>query len=227
MWNKGDISFFRKTLLNWFSNNKRDFPWRKEGVSGYELILSEILLQKTKASTVANYYNTFFNIYPDWEHLIGATADDLESILKPLGLFKHRANRLIKIINEYKEKNGSLPENVNELQDSNFSSLYISHAYEIFILKSRAALLDVNMNRVLSRYFDPRELKDVRNDKPMQELAQQVTNVALCKELNWAILDYAALVCTSRKPKCSECKLKNRCKFVQNGAFVSDNYSSL
>jgi A/G-specific adenine glycosylase len=212
MWNKGDIPFFRKTLLNWFSNNKRDFPWRKEGVSGYELILSEILLQKTKASTVANYYSTFFNKYPDWEHLIEAATEDLETILKPLGLYKHRAIRILKIINEYKEKNGNLPKNVNELQDSNFSSLYISHAYEIFILKSRAALLDVNMNRVLSRYFDPRELKDVRNDKPMQELAQQVVNIASCKELNWAILDYAAMICTSRKPKCPECKLNARCK---------------
>ncbi|MEX0596259.1 MAG: hypothetical protein WD512_07140, partial [Candidatus Paceibacterota bacterium] len=163
MWNKNDIRFFRRVLLEWFASNKRDFPWRKNEISNYELILCEILLQRTKAETVAKYYKTFFNKYPNWEKLSYATINDLESILKPLGLYKHRAGRLNKIIQEYRERNGALPKNKNELQDSNLSTLYMSNAYELFILNHRAALLDVNMSRVLSRYFYPKEFKDVRN----------------------------------------------------------------
>ena len=59
MWNKNEIKFFRNELLSWFESNKRDFPWRKDGISNYEIILSEILLQRTKAETVSNYYNYF------------------------------------------------------------------------------------------------------------------------------------------------------------------------
>ena len=220
MWNRNDVIFFRKILLEWFNSNKRDFPWRKDGISNYELILSEILLQRTKAETVAKYYNTFFQKYPSWAKLIKANINELEQILKPLGLYKHRAKRLIKIINEYKDKNGILPQNKNELHESSLSTLYVSNAYELFILKRRAALLDVNMSRILSRFFNPKEFKDIRNDKLIQELAHNVINIKSCKELNWAILDFSALVCKSSNPQCSNCKLNNKCKFF---SFTKNN----
>jgi DNA (cytosine-5)-methyltransferase 1 len=215
MWKKNDIKFFRKVLLDWFDDNKRDFPWRKDEVSNYELIFSEILLQRTKAETVVKYYDTFFKKFPNWEKLVLATDKELEIIFKPLGLHTQRVGRIRKIIEEYKFKNGNLPKNKDELQESSFASLYISNAYELFILKNKAALLDVNMSRVLSRFFYPKDFKDVRNDKLIQELAHNVINVKACKELNWAILDYAALVCKAQKPKCYECKLSSKCCFFE------------
>lgn len=223
MWNKNDIKYFRTILLDWFDSNKRDFPWRKEGVSNYELIFSEILLQRTKAETVAKYYNTFFAKFPNWEKLVLATDDELEKIFKPLGLHTQRVGRIRKIIEEYKLKNGILPKNKDELQESSFASLYISNAYELFVLKNKAALLDVNMSRVLSRFFNPKDFKDVRNDKLIQELAHNVINVKDCKELNWAILDFAALVCSAKKPKCNECKLSSRCCFLKLTNKIEDS----
>lgn len=213
MWNKNKIKYFRISLLDWFESNKREFPWRKENVTNYELIFSEVLLQRTKAETVAKHYDTFFERFPDWDSLVLATDEELVQIFKPLGLHTQRVGRIRRIIEEYKLKNGYLPQNKDELKDSGFASLYISNAYELFILKKKAALLDVNMSRVLSRFFYPQELKDVRNDKVIQELAHNVINVKACKELNWAILDFAALVCKARNPKCDECKLKSKCNF--------------
>jgi len=195
--------------------NKRDFPWRKDGISNYEQIFSEILLQRTKAETVAKYYDSFFKKFPNWDKLVLATNNELEEIFKPLGLHTQRVGRIRKIIEEYKLKNGILPQNKDELQESSFASLCISNSYELFVLKNRAALLDVNMSRVLSRFFYPKEFKDVRNDKLIQELAHNVINVKACKELNWAILDFAALVCKAQKPKCNECKLNLKCCFFK------------
>ncbi|HMS97513.1 MAG TPA: DNA (cytosine-5-)-methyltransferase [Saprospiraceae bacterium] len=215
MWNKNEIKYFRTVLLEWFAINKREFPWRKDGVSSYELIFSEILLQRTKAETVAKYYDYFFNKFPDWDRLVLATDKELEEIFKSFGLHTQRVGRVRKIIDEYKLKNGVLPQNKDELQDSSLASLYISNAYELFILKNKAALLDVNMSRVLSRFFYPKEFNDVRNDKIIQELAHNVINVKACKEINWAILDYAALVCKHQKPKCQECKLSSKCRFFE------------
>lgn len=225
MWNKNDIKFFRTVLLDWFDTNKRDFPWRKEGVSNYELIFSEILLQRTKAETVAKYYDTFFKMFPNWEKLVLATDKELEEVFRPLGLYTQRAGRIRKIIEEYKLKNGILPLNKDELHESSFASLYISNAYELFVLKNKAALLDVNMSRVLSRFFYPKDFKDVRNDKLIQELAHNVINVKACKELNWAILDFAALVCKAKKPKCNECKLSSKCCFYEMSKSHNDNFS--
>lgn len=211
MYNKNKIKFFRRILLTWFDTNKRDFPWRKENITNYQIIISEILLQRTKAETVSNYFNIFFKKYPDWQELTKASINDLEKILQPLGLQKHRAKRLYNIAQEYRKKNGNLPKNKNELNDSNLATQYVSSAYELFILNHRAALLDVNMSRLLRRFFYPKEFEDVRNDKIVIDLAHNIINVKSCKELNWAILDFSALICKSQKPKCIECKLNSNC----------------
>ncbi len=213
MLEKQKITFFRSRLMVWSKDNSRDFPWRNKDISNYQLILTEILLQRTKAETVSKYYDTFFGRYPDWQSISNASIQDLEQILKPLGLYKHRAKRIFKIVQEYNVKNGKLPKNKNELRESNLSTLYISNAYELFVLNHRSALLDVNMSRVLSRYFYPKPPKDVRHDKFMQELAKKVLNVKKCKELNWSILDFAALVCKPSNPECDECILKTKCEY--------------
>jgi A/G-specific adenine glycosylase len=210
-----DIAFFREKLLEWFDIHQRSFPWRKEGLTRYEVIISEILLQRTKAETVAKYFPVFLRKYPDWEALIKASTEDLEEILRPLGLYKHRAKRLFRIIEEYKEKSGILPENTRQLQESNLSTLYISNAYELFILNKKSPLLDVNMARVFGRYFSTGEVKDVRHEKELQSFSKRVVRVKRCKELNWAILDFAALVCKPKKPDCRNCPLSSRCRFYK------------
>jgi DNA (cytosine-5)-methyltransferase 1 len=222
MYDKNKIKFFRKSLLKWFEHNGREFPWRKDNIPNYQVIISEILLQKTKAETVAKYYKTYFKKYPDWNKLLKATLNDLEDILKPLGLQKHRAKRLYKLAQEYKSKNGNLPKNKEELNESGFATQYISGAYELFVLNRRAALIDVNMSRLLLRFFHPKEFQDVRNDKILIDLANNVLNVKSCKELNWAILDFSALICKSRKPKCQDCILQSRCEFFNQNKTKED-----
>ena len=210
---KNSLTYFRRALLDWFPVNGRAFPWRDEEVTNYELIISEILLQRTRAESVARYYGTFFGAYPDWESLAGAGLEELEEILRPLGLYRHRARRLYRIIEEYRESRGVMPANRNQLQESNLAALYLSNAYELFVLKHRSALLDVNMSRVFSRYFNVQHEKDVRHNREMRELARVVTNVKRCRELNWAILDFAALVCRPTKPKCEGCVLRKKCAY--------------
>lgn len=212
MGKREDIHYLRRVLLNWFSQNRRTFPWREGELTNYQLIFTEILLQRTQADTVAKYFDTFFNRYPGWDELSRASLSELEEILRPLGLYKHRAKRIYKVVSEFNERQGSLPRNRGELQESSLASLYISNAYELFVLSRRAALLDVNMARVLRRYLIPGEAVDVRLDSPLQALAREVVNVKRCKDLNWAILDFAAMICKARNPRCSECPLKVKCR---------------
>ncbi|MFA5816749.1 MAG: DNA (cytosine-5-)-methyltransferase [Bacteroidales bacterium] len=223
MYDQYEIRFFRSVLLNWFKTHKRDFPWRSSTVTAYEIILSEILLQKTKAQTVAKFFSIFFMRFPDWEALCSTNIQELEEILHPLGLYKHRAKRIHRIIQDLVKRNGILPRNLNELHESNFNTLYVSNAYELFVFKNRSALLDVNMARVLTRFFFPREAKDVRLDKELQNFAKNVLNVRACKELNWSILDFAALICKSTKPKCVECPLNSKCAYY-NKQQPTDDY---
>ncbi len=208
-----NIAFLRKNLIQWFEKNKRDFPWRDPNCSNYQLIISEVLLQRTRAETVASFYRHFFEKYKSWEELANATLEELEEVLKSLGLFRRRALRLFKIAREFQKRNGNLPKTSRQLEDSNLGALYLKNAFELFVLKKRSPLLDVNMDRILERYLNGKNSSKNRPDRNMQAMARKIVNVNECKELNWAFLDYAAKICLSNNPKCLDCRLSKNCKY--------------
>ncbi|MDR2131587.1 MAG: hypothetical protein LBP56_10575 [Odoribacteraceae bacterium] len=209
------IQYLQRNLLRWFDENGRAFPWRDPTATKYQQILSEILLQRTQAQTVARYYPLFFAKYPDWKTLSKATLEELEEIMRPLGLYRHRAKRLYKLGQDLKRRRGRVPASSDELADSGFAGLYVTNAFELFMLRKRKPLLDVNMSRLLKRYFNTGDFMDVRLDKEVQTLANDIIEVRRCKELNWAILDFAALVCKARNPACECCVLRPHCLYQQ------------
>ena len=91
------VQYLQHRLLEWFDENHRIFPWREDGATKYQQIVSEILLQRTKAETVAKYFETFFSKFPDWNALANASLEELEEVMRPLGLYRHRARRLYKL----------------------------------------------------------------------------------------------------------------------------------
>lgn len=210
--NINNIVDFRNIILDWYQINGREFLWRNKSASNYQLIISEIFLQRTRAETVSKFLPFFFNKYPSWQSLSSATVDELQEIIKPLGLYKQRGSRLYKLAQELKRKNGRMPQNRNELMEMPGIGQYIANAFELYALKKRSPLLDVNMARLLERYFGERTKADIRYDPYLQGLAVKVTDIPEAKDLNWAILDFAALVCKKNNPKCQLCQLRTNCK---------------
>lgn len=212
---KQHISRFQKQILAWYDSNGRNFPWRVEGLSPYQIIISETLLQRTKAETVAGFYRDFLKKYPSWKSLANAKRNELEKQLQPLGLYKQRASRLSQLAKEMVKRKGRLPRNRDELESIPFLGQYIVNAIELQIFQKPSPLLDVNMARVLERYFGERKLADIRYDPYLQELAYRVVDHPRSKFINWAVLDFAALVCKARKPFCDICKLNQYCNFLK------------
>jgi A/G-specific adenine glycosylase len=213
--NEEDIFYFQKQLLKWYSENGRTFPWRRKSVTNYELIIAEVFLQRTKAETVAKYLPKFLKIYPSWKQLANATEFELREILKPLGLNKQRGNRLYKLAQDMNLRNGRFPLLKNEVEDMPMMGQYITNAYELYVLKKKSPLLDVNMARLLERFFRERKLKDIRHDPYLQTLAYRVVNIIESKELNWAILDFASMICRT-KPLCNKCIFVEKCNYYKN-----------
>ena len=115
------VQYLQHRLLKWFDENQRIFPWREDRATKYQQIVSEILLQRTKAETVAKYYDTFFSKFPDWNALANASLEELEGIMKPLGLYRHRARRLYKLGEDIRRRGGKIPGNENELRESGYT----------------------------------------------------------------------------------------------------------
>lgn len=210
------IVYLQAELLNWFRENQRNFPWRRTEASQYEKIVSEVLLQRTKAETVAKFFPPFIAKYPTWERLGAATLEELQTDLKPLGLQNQRGQRLSHLAQEMRRRQGEFPASRDIVEEFSMMGQYIANAFELFILGKPKPLLDVNMTRFLERQFEPRRKADIRRDPFLQELAHQIVYHLAAKEINWAILDFAALICTVRNPKCEQCPVSGVCNYFFN-----------
>lgn len=209
------VEFFQRNILSWFKTNGRNFYWRNDGLSDYQYVIAEVLLQRTKAETVAKFYPGFILEFPSWKSLAEAEIQRVEDYLRPIGLFRQRSLRLKKLAVEIVNRGEILPSDRNELESIPFMGQYIANAVELVIFNKPSPLIDVNMARVLERFFGPRKLADIRYDPYLQALSQTVVDHVDSKEMNWAILDFAALICRT-KPQCQICFLSSNCTYFLN-----------
>ena len=201
-----DISRFRANIIDWYSKHGRKFPWRKRSLSCYAKVIAELLLQRTRAETVAVFYPRFIERFPSWSDLERATSDDLEEFLQPIGLWRRRAESMRLLARELVRRGGRFPKTREDLESLPGIGQYMASAILLLCHNQPQPLLDANMARVLECFFGARELADIRYDPYLQCLAKAVVS---CKDpvaVNWAILDYASLVCGPKIRDCSQCR---------------------
>ena len=211
------IRHFRGELCKWYRHHGRDFPWREQSASNYHKIIAEVLLQRTRADTVAQFFPAFVARYPSWSQLAKANKDELIEFIRPLGLWRRRATTLLTLATEMAKRDGRFPKDRKQIEALPGVGQYIANSIMLLCHHCPQPLLDINMARVLERYFGPRTLSDIRCDPFLQRLAMLVVDCPDSIAINWAILDFAARTCLVSFPKCAECTLAPECKFAKSG----------
>lgn len=207
------IDLFRRRLLSWAAEFGRSFPWRSRNATVYERVISEVLLQRTRAETVAAFFPKFLASFPSWSELNQASERKLQAQLKPIGLWRRRATSIKRLACAMTALNGAFPTCPADLSTLPSVGQYVGNAVMLFAHRRPAPLLDSGMARVLERFFGPRKLADIRDDPYLQALSHAVVAKSPITT-NWALLDFAALVCAP-KPKCGDCPLSSHCQFVR------------
>lgn len=209
------VEWFRRAVQRWSVRAGREFVWRKGSASNYKRVVAEILLQRTRAETVNTLYPSFFRSFPSWPKLARATLRELRDSLRPLGLWNQRAKSLRRLAIVMEARKGLFPSVREEIDALPNVGQYIANSIELFCHGRPKPLLDVNMVRVLERFFRPRLLVDIRNDPFLQELAQRAVDPEHPEGYNWAVLDLGALICTRSSPRCCECPLRRKCRYFR------------
>lgn len=203
-------------LHEWFEANQRDFPWRVEKTP-YKVLVSEIMLQQTRASVVIPYFERWMEVFPTFETLAEAPLEKVIKLWEGLGYYS-RARRLHAAACHIVEKfGGRLPETKEELFSIPGLGPYTVGALLSFGFQKRAAAVDGNVARVLSRYFLLEEsLQKISAKRKLEELAEK----SLDEKKPWvtaeALIELGASLC-SRKPKCEACPLQPGCLGYQTG----------
>src|SRR2546421_7440949 len=110
------IPWLRKRLLSWFKQSGRSFPWRDPERTPYEVVVAEILLQRTTAVGVARAYAGFVERYPSWDALAQAPLEGLENPIRPLGLWRQKALAFKHLAQSIEELGGVVPRSRAELE---------------------------------------------------------------------------------------------------------------
>lgn len=208
-----EIRAFRRRILSWYRRAGRDFPWRASDAEPYARVVAEVLLQRTRAETVAAFYSRFFAKFPDWGALAQATTGQLRTFLKPIGLWRRRASSLRRLALEVIRLGGELPQSRADLEKLPAVGQYVASAALLFYHAQPEPLLDSGMARVIERHFGPRTLADIRFDPYLQQLSRRLVRGQTAADMNWAVLDLAALVCKPTTPACDICPVEMSCSF--------------
>ncbi|QHG92569.1 A/G-specific adenine glycosylase [Coxiella endosymbiont of Amblyomma sculptum] len=208
-----DVCFqkFAQLVLYWFKYyGRHDLPWKKD-TTPYRVWISEVMLQQTRVTTVIPYFERFVQQFPTLKILSVADVDEVLIYWSGLGYYAraHNLHRTAQII--YKQYHGKFPTTIEKLTALPGIGRSTAGAILSFGMHRYAVLLDSNVKRVLSRYFDLNVLpKNANGINLLWSLAKKCTPQKHCWDYNQAIMDLGAIVCT-RVPKCLICPLQDSC----------------
>ena len=203
---------FRRNLLAWYRKHGRDLPWRNTD-NPYHILVSEIMLQQTQVDRVLPKYHEWLGKYPSFAVLAEARPADVTKTWYPLG-YNIRPKRLQSIAQQAMEKHdGRLPSDHETLMSFTGIGAYTAGAIRSFAFRERAAILDTNVARVLFRIFvakgDP---KAHAMKKRLWALSAAVLPQKHVFDFNQALMDFGAMHCSARRPKCPTCPMKGFCR---------------
>jgi len=206
---------FSNLLIQWYLQNKRDLPWRNT-TDPYQIWLSEIMLQQTRVAQGMPYFYAFTNAFPTVFDLAKAEEEQVLKLWQGLGYYS-RARNLHKTAKYVAfELNGVFPSNYKDLLKLKGVGEYTAAAIASFSYNEAVPVVDGNVFRVLSRYFDiETDIALASAKREFAELAFELMPNDNAAVFNQAIMEFGALQCVPKSPDCNNCVFNNSCAALQ------------
>ncbi|MBC8507433.1 MAG: A/G-specific adenine glycosylase [Anaerolineales bacterium] len=208
---------FVNKLLNWYTENARDMPWR-DNPDAYAVWVSEIMLQQTRVETVIPYYERWMQQFPDIQTLAEASQQDVLNLWEGLGYYSRARNfhKAAQIVVE--QHNGQLPADLFALKSLPGIGAYTAAAIASIVFGLDEATLDGNIRRVLARLFDVEQpLGTAEAERRLWDLARKNLPSGQAADYNQALMGLGATLCSPRNPKCELCPVNENCQAFKLG----------
>lgn len=198
---------FRRALLRHFYETRRDLPWRADRTP-YRVMVSEFMLQQTRADTAAPYYARWLRRFPDWAALADASRDDVLLAWKGLGYYARAANlhRTAVVVRE--RHGGRLPSDPAVLATLPGVGEYTAGAVASIAFGVQAPAVDGNVRRVLARLLDAPH----PSVSQLRAEAGRLLDPHRPGDFNEALMELGATVCVPRVPRCGVCPVADFCR---------------
>jgi A/G-specific adenine glycosylase len=202
---------FSKTLTTWYLENKRDLPWRNT-TNPYHIWLSEIMLQQTRVAQGLPYYMAFTKEFPAVFDLAKANEEKVLKLWQGLGYYSRARNLHATAKHIAEDLNGIFPPDYKSLLQLKGVGEYTAAAIASFCYNEVVPVVDGNVFRVLSRYYNVEtDIASANAKKEFTLLGQEVVSKENPALFNQAIMEFGALQCVPKNPNCEICPLNTSC----------------
>ncbi|MSU35158.1 MAG: A/G-specific adenine glycosylase [Pedosphaera sp.] len=215
-----------RRLLGWFRGVARDLPWRRTR-DPYGIWISEVMLQQTQVKTVVPYWERWMQRLPDIRALATASEEPVLKLWEGLGYYS-RARNLLRAAREIMTRHdGRFPEEFKLVLQLPGIGRYTAGAICSIAFNQPTPIVDGNIIRVLTRYYgiagDPKSRKINADLWRRAETWVQTAAVVgkskgrACSDLNQAMMELGAMLCTPTGPRCNDCPLRTGCVAFRKG----------
>jgi len=219
-------STLSKKILAWYDNNKRNLPWRvskKSSKKLYYRLLSEFMLQQTQVKTVIPHFKKFTNKYKTLEALSKINESQILKLWEGLGYYRRAKNLLASVKLLVKDYNSKLPNTLKDIKKLPGVGDYTGNALLGFIHNYPTIAIDGNVKRVFVRYLNKKESK-INFEKLIQINKKNLFTTNRNSDFVEALMEFGALICRPKDPKCSQCCLNKSCKYLRSSKKIkTDN----
>ena len=201
-------------LLDWIAAGRRDLPWRR-GRAPYAVWISEVMLQQTQVASVTPYFERWLIRFPSVRALAEAPLDDVLKAWEGLGYYARARNLQAAAQEIVAQHGGEIPADREALLRLPGVGRYTAGAILSLAFGKAEPILDGNVRRVLCRVDDiADEPKAPATERRLWERADALVKAAPAGrtgDLNEALMELGALICTPGKPDCATCPLAESC----------------
>ncbi len=203
----------REPLLDWYLENKRDLPWRRN-CSAYEIWVSEIMLQQTRVEAVKPFYKRFLEALPEVEDLALVEEEKLLKLWEGLGYYNRVRNMQLAARQIMEEHDGQFPNSYEAILDLKGIGNYTAGAIASIAFEVTKPAVDGNVLRVIARLLgDDGDIMKASVRKRVEGYLEQVIPYGHAGDFNQSLIELGATVCVPNGvPKCEECPLGKWCR---------------
>ena len=213
-----------KKILGWYDNNKRSLPWRVGKNSPKKLyyrLLSEFMLQQTQVTTVIPYFKKFTKYFKTLKSLSKSNEQKILKLWEGLGYYRRARNLLATskvLVNQY---NSKLPNTIKEIKKLPGIGDYTANALIGLVHDQPAIAVDGNVKRVFSRIVNKKESK-INFDQFIEINKKIFFNSKRNSDFVEALMEFGALICKPKDPKCYICNLNKHCKYFNSSRKIKN-----
>ena len=173
------------------------------------------MLQQTQVKTVIPYFKKFTSKFSTLKSLSRCREKEILKLWEGLGYYRRARNLLDSSKILVKKYNSKLPNTLDEIMSLPGVGVYTANALLGLVHNKPTIAIDGNVKRVFARILNKQENK-INFEKFVKINKKKLFNTKRNSDFVEALMEFGALICRPKDPKCNICSLAKICKYFNS-----------